>query len=433
MHKLIWLFLFLCLSLVLYISDFSSFLAKLERNIAQEMHRYFSLEQVEEKVHDRKHPLSVAIEQAAPLQVVDPVYYTSKLVPYEEFSIEFTVSGYIADIYTVYSYNSQNLSITIVNEKKVDAERGDKVKKGDILVQLRTIDYEKRLVSARAALNRALAHRRQVSLDLEKYRTLLESSAIARSEFDKLVEYLDAVVAREEAARAYLKQTMEELRNTTLFSPIDGIITEKYVHRGMLATAGSMAYTVADYSRMKAIFIVPDWFAEQLYLDGTFPVSIDGVGHSIIGHITGISPLTVAERPVFELELRFDNAYSFLQDDPIRHRTVSLLWRDSGLIIEKQGNLPTYQEIPAIPMSALVRPQGKDSGHAVFIVEKQAESTGEVSFYVRECLVKIGRVQGDKVEILSGIHIGDDVVVLGSERLYHGAVVRLLPELSHIP
>ncbi len=309
------------------------------------------------------------------------------------------------------------------NPRIIDADRGATVNKGDVLVQLRTTDYQRRVAAARGALNEALASRRQAILDLERYSTLLDSKAIAQAEYDQIVERVDAVKAKEEAARGNLAQAMEMLKDTTLFSPMDGIITQKSVQRGMHAEAGTAAYTVADFSRMKALFGVPDWLVRQIQVGDVLPVDVSVLGHVAQGQIVSISPSTDAQSRVFDVEIELDNADGAMKDG----MTASVLWRESGLMVDEQSLQESMEkDIPAVSMSAIMRPHGKNNGYAVFVVEKQDDSTQALR--VRERLVTIGRVEGDKVELLTGVQVGEQVVVLGATRLFDGATVRILPK-----
>lgn len=411
------LFFFICL-LLLCAYDTSLF-SQREPLLSKARDYAAPYENVQEEVYSGP-AFSVATEQVPPLQIMDQISYSTELAPYEEFFIYFHTDGYIADIYSVPSSHPD-----YTDSAKVDAAYGDKVKKGDILVQLSTVDHQKRIASAREALHKALAQSRQATLDLEQYRTLLESKAIARSEFDTRIEHIDAVKAEEEAARANLVKAMEALQDTALSSPIDGIITHTFVQRGMAAVAGALAYIIVDCSRMKALFIVPDWLVEQISVGTTLAVALRD-RERCEGQVTAIRPLFEAQSPVFELELCFANLHECML-----HETARLLLGENGLLIHEQTLSLSSQEILAVPMSALVRPHGQDGDHAVFIVEKTMDSTGTSTLYARECIVEIGRVQGDKVEILSGVQLGADVVVLGAERLFDGAPVRLLPKVSY--
>lgn len=366
--------------------------------------------------------LTVGTEKAAPLKTM--VRHTERLVPHEEMTILFRVDGYIADIYTV-SVDSENGI-----EQKTEAGCGVKVKKGDMLVQLRTGDYQNKVVVARGMLNRALASRRQASLDMERYRALLDSKAVSQAEYDQVVERVDAVKAKEEAARMRLAQAMAQLKDTALFAPMDGVITKKHVHVEQLVEAGSPAYTVADFSHMKVLFVVPDWLVTQLHVGDILPVDLPMLGRIAQGTIVSVVPTAGAEHHTFDVELALDNADEAMQEG----MTACILWNRSGLEVDEEALYAFRKEsakrkdIPAIAMSAIVHAQGNSTEYIVYVVEKQHDKKGAERFCVRERQVTIGRVDGDNVELLTGVAMDDEIVVLGASRLFDGAVVRILPK-----
>lgn len=366
--------------------------------------------------------LTVGTEKATPLKGM--VRHTERLVPHEEMTVLFRVDGYIADMYSV-SFESENGT-----EQKTEAGCGIKVKKGDILVQLRTGDYQNKVASARVALNKALASRRQASLDLERYRALLDSKAVSQAEYDQVVERVDAVKAKEEGARIRLAKTMEQLKDTALFAPMDGVIMQKHVHVGDFVEAGSPAYTIADLSRMKVLFVVPDWLVTQLHVGGTLLVDLPMLGQITLGTIVSVVPTAGAEHHTFDVELALDNADGAMQEG----MTAFIAWRESGLEVDEEAlyvfrkELAMRRDIPAIAMSAIVHVEGIRSGYAVYIVEKHYDKKGVERFCVRERQVTIGCVEGDNVELLTGVAVGDEIVVLGASRLFDGAVVRILPK-----
>lgn len=364
----------------------------------------------------------VATKKAEPLKAV--ARHTKILMPCEEVPVLFRVGGYIADMYMISFVSKDGV------EQKLEAKPGDKVKKGDLLVQLCTGDYQDKVASARGVFTKALASRRQACLDLERYRALLDSKAVGQAEYDQVVERVDAVKAKEESARIRLAKAMEQLKDTALFAPMDGVITQKHVHVGDLVEAGALAYTVADFSNMKVRFVVPDWLVTQLHVGDVLPVDLPALAYVAQGTIVRVVPSSGAGHHSFTLEIAIDNADAALQEG----MPASIIWHESGLDVDEAALYAFTQEsakneeIPAIAMSAIVHLEGTSSDYAVYVVEKQHDTQSVERFYVRERQVTIGRVDGDNVELLTGVAVGDEIVVLGTSRLFDGAQVRILPQ-----
>lgn len=355
----------------------------------------------EQGVREASRP--VGVEVAAPLEGVTGRRYTATLEPREQVSVAFRVGGYVEDILTV----SAGAEAKGNNARRVDAERGDRVRKGQVLARLRTTDYQGRVAAARGAVDEAVAARRQSALDLERLGTLLRDKAVAQADYDRAREKADATVAREEAARGRLAEALDQLRDTALICPLDGVLTKRSVERGTLATPGMVAYVVADMTRMKAVFGVPDTLVDAVRPGAHLDVLVPSVGVAQQGRVTAVSPAADKRSRIFDVEVTLDNAGGLLREG--MSATVELGGGSAG-------------PAPAVPLAAVVRPAGRAEGYAVFVVE---DVDGGTVAHERE--VVPGTVEGSRVELTQGVRPGERVVVLGATLLHDGEHVRVLP------
>lgn len=338
----------------------------------------------------------VGVQVAAPLEGVSGRRYTATLQPREQVAVAFRVGGYVEDILSVPGPAGG-----------VDADRGAAVRRGQVLARLRTTDYQARVATARAALAEAVAVRRQAGIDLERLSTLLRSKAVAQADYDKARERADSAVAREEAARGRLAEALEQLRDTAIISPLSGVITRRGVERGTLATPGHVAYEVADLSRMKAVFGVPDVVVGALRPGAMLEVRVAALDRVMEGSITAVSPAADKRSRIFDVEIGIPNVDQSLKDG--MSATVVLGAGEAG-------------PLPAVPLAAVVRPAGSTEGYAVFVVERRNEADVAV---LRT--VQLGAVEGSNVELLEGVRVGEPVVVLGATLLRDGEPVKVLP------
>lgn len=367
----------------------------------------------------------VGVEAAAPLEGVTGRRYTATLEPREQVSVAFRVGGYVEDILTVpVSSSVQNATRVQTGAavpgadartpaaktgqaRRVDAERGDAVRRGQVLARLRTADYQGRVAAARGALDETVAARRQAGIDLERLTVLLRDKAVAQSEYDKAREKADATTAREEAARGRLAEALDQLRDTALICPLDGVITMRDVERGALATPGKVAYVVADLSRMKAVFGVPDSLVDAMHPGASLDVRVASVDVVRTGRVTAVSPAADKRSRVFDVEVTLDNPDGLLREGM------------SAVVVLGAGSAGPS---PAVPLSAVVRPAGKADGYAVFVVGDEGGTA-----VAQQRTVRLGTVEGSRVEIVEGLEAGERVVVLGATLLHDGERVRVLP------
>jgi RND family efflux transporter MFP subunit len=116
--------------------------------------------------------------------------------------------------------------------------------------------------------------------------------------------------------------------------------------------------------------------------------------------------------------------------DPASGTYTVELWLDSpdGLLREgmvAQVRLPAEEERrnPVVPRAALIR---SETGTAVFVVDR---GDGEPRAAARP--VRVGRSNAEKVEVLEGVSVGEEVVIDGLFALRHGAPV-LVEKTSYV-
>ncbi len=195
------------------------------------------------------------------------------------------------------------------------------------------------------------------------------------------------------------KLTYENLlENTTLVSPISGVITARNYDNGDMV-GGQPIFVVQQISPAKVIINV----SENLYsyLKKGMPVSIelDAIPEQTFeGKIHRITPSIDAATHTFPVEIIIPNGKE--QIKPGMYARVTM----------KYGTRPNV----VVPDRAVVKMLG--SGDRFIYVYK---ADGTVSYQK----VELGRRMQDKYEILSGIADGDEVVVTGQAALKDGMAV----------
>jgi hypothetical protein len=75
-----------------------------------------------------------------------------------------------------------------------------------------------------------------------------------------------------------------------------------------------------------------------------------------------------------------------------------------------------------VPMHSIVRPPDDPRGYAVYLLEQENDRT-----IARLKSVEIGPVVGDEVSVKSGLRDGGKVIVRGSDIVYDGEAVSIVP------
>ena len=304
----------------------------------------------------------------------------------------------------------------------IGVEEGQQVKSGNFLLKLESTQYEAnadrdraRIQSLRADQIRAEAvknrddgfYKRQIRLfDAELISTETLESAKANYEISKA--NCDAILYQIRQAQASLESTLDVLKKTEYYAPIDGIITSLRVEEGETALVGTMnnpgtvLMTIADLSVMEVEVEVDETDVVGVRIGQTSEVKIDAYpDKTIMGTVTEIGSsalLTTAsadESKDFKVVVTLEDPPSDLKPG---------LSASADIIIAKK------EDVLAVPISALVlKDKATESGNA----ENEQE---EGVFIVQESRVKFvpteKGIMGELlIEITSGLDEGQDVVV----------------------
>ena len=312
---------------------------------------------------------------------------------------------------------SANVMGQIVN---LAVREGDRVAKGDFLLQIDQTQLEATAAGAAASLN-ALFHDRDATRasavdaqrTLERAQRSFDDELIPISELDRARTALDAAEAQVQAieqriaqARATLAGARDTLSKTKIVAPIAGTVTRLPVEEGEVAVIGTMnnpgtvLMTISDMSVVEAVMEVDETDIPQVRLGQLAEVTIDAYGDEVFeGVVTevGSSPIETRTSEAINFEVKIQ-----LTEPP---ETVRPGFSCSADVITD-----TREDVVAAPIQSLVvrekpaegggRPQEEEG---LYLFDAEA---GTVAF----AAVETGITGDTEIEIVSGLEAGQEVV-----------------------
>ena len=176
-----------------------------------------------------------------------------------------------------------NRSVTLATRimgriTRINADEGEAVKQGEVLVELDDTEYQARLKVAQAAVERAdaeLAHRQRTRKRLEK---LAQDDNISRDAIDEAIYALEVAAANVKAARAEIESIESTLAETRIKAPFDAVVIAKHAETGLVTQPGQALYEIQDQSRLKFRARVKERDLVHIKIDDRASITITALG-----------------------------------------------------------------------------------------------------------------------------------------------------------
>ncbi|HUY28079.1 MAG TPA: efflux RND transporter periplasmic adaptor subunit [Candidatus Binataceae bacterium] len=129
---------------------------------------------------------------------------------------------------------------------------GDQVKRGQVVCQIEDIDLRNQLSQARANLEKALADVAEARRDFARDQKLFAEHIIPAKERDDAETTVAQDIAAVASARANVSLYQDQLKDTKVVSPVDGVVVNKALEVGEWVTPGTPILTIDDLSTIWA-------------------------------------------------------------------------------------------------------------------------------------------------------------------------------------
>jgi multidrug efflux pump subunit AcrA (membrane-fusion protein) len=291
----------------------------------------------------------------------------------------------------------------------VFASAGARVRRGQTLIALDGRELEANAARARATLAAAVASARAADADVaaadsavtmaratgDRIRTLIDKRSATAQEWDQASTGLQGAEARAGAARAQaaaaraardaaeanLQVAQTSLSYATIVAPFDGVVAERLVDPGTMATAGLPLIVVEDPSVLRLHVLADEFRARTIAVDQAAEARLDEASEWCAARVVEIGRVDPA-------------SHNFL----IKLELAMPPGARSGLF-GRARFISGERRTPAVPVEAIVR-----RGQLAFVFVVTPEHVARLRPVVT------GDTAGNRVEVLSGLADGDVVV-----------------------
>jgi len=143
---------------------------------------------------------------------------------------------------------------------------GDRIKRGQVVCEVEYVDLHNQLVKAQADVVKATADLAQARRDLDRTNKLFAEQIVSVKQRDDALTAVDETQAALASARAMVSYYQDQLRDTKILAPVDGVVVNKALQVGEWVTPGTPILTVDDLSTIWARVDVEETDLGSLYI-----------------------------------------------------------------------------------------------------------------------------------------------------------------------
>lgn len=286
------------------------------------------------------------------------------------------------------------------NLVSIQARSGDRVRAGQVMMEIDSAKQDATVASARATEQQKLAVFQYNQTEVERQRKLFDEGVTSRDALDQAEQAFRNSQADYESARATTLSQEKELGYYRIAAPFDGIVGDIPVHLGDYVSSSTLLTTVDANKDLEAYIYVPTELSPRLRKG--LAVEIDDNSGKLIERtaIDFISPQVnnplqgvLVKAPVHSQQLR-----------TLQLVQARIVWSTAP--------------VPVVPVLAVTRLGGQTF---VYVAEGH-----DGKYVAKQRPISIGDTVGNNYAVLNGLSGGEKVIVSGTQFLTDGAPVQPL-------
>ncbi len=269
--------------------------------------------------------------------------------------------------------------------RQIEVNPGDLVQADQLLVTLDDRDFQAQLRAAEAAVDGVRADLAVRQRDHARYQQMLTEGAVTREDYDRVAGIFQVAQAQFQRAQQQLEQAQVLLSYTQIRAQEDGIVSDRFAEPGDLAAPGKPLLAIHDPQQLELHASVRETLAARIQLGMPLRATVESASLDTVGTVREIIPQAEAASRTVLVKVTLPSE------------------QVSGLYIGTFGRLE-------IPVGELQR---------TVIDARAVQTIGQLNVVdvvgddgsLERRFIRVGQRFGDRVEVLSGLHLDERVAV----------------------
>ena len=321
-----------------------------------------------------------------------------------------TIADQVRSYGTVKAQDLVSVSPQVSNRlTDIYVDLGDTVEAGQLMAKIYDKTFRDQLSQAQAQLAQSRIALRRDSAQFERQRQLLEMDLVSDSEYEIALATYRNTMAQLESARASLTQAQENFNFTEVRAPVNGVVVSRSLEEGDLAPSGQTLFELASDSGFETRIFLPvqDWRSVRIGQSVQLRVSNEA-SVSATGIVSRKSPQLDPTTGLGEVVITLTQVGGSIYSGVLAENLINIQTNDNAVVIPRSALVEVVETV--------VNPESNtielERSYSVFV--SKGDSMAE-----RRTL-ELGIEQGDRIEVLSGLQPGDNIVITGQQGLEEG-------------
>jgi membrane fusion protein (multidrug efflux system) len=285
-------------------------------------------------------------------------------------------------------------------------DRGDRVKRGQLVALVRPSDLPDLLAASRGALAQTQASLSLAETNYERARTLAPNGIVSQQELQSASAALASAQAAQAAAQSQVSALAVRLGELRINSPVDGVVAARKLDPGAMVglVSGATILTIARIDVLRVLVAVTEKDVPRVHIGQDAHVELDALpGKSHAGKVVRMAPeIDPATRTL--------DAVVLLHNE--REELRSGMFGHASIVVD------THPRAPIVPAQAV-----QMSGGRAYVYVMAGDQ-------VQRRSIETGVDGGTWLEVQSGLSEGEEVVTAGVDVLSDGASVRAVRDVD---
>ncbi|MBK8943971.1 MAG: efflux RND transporter periplasmic adaptor subunit [Ignavibacteriae bacterium] len=339
-----------------------------------------------------------------------------KIVPVKVFNVKLdNIENFVKATGTI-TAGEDVIVYSKVSEKIINiyVKPGDRISQGqNIAVQYNAL-FKQSVDAAETSVKSAQAQLNLALQEFNRIKNLYEQKAISSQQFDQIKTQYESAELGLQAAKVQLQQAKEQFDNSFIKAPFSGVVASLYIEKNQMLPAGLPVAQIINSNSMKAKVKIPSSEISGIFKGQSVSIELPSIPNKIYeGTVVQIDHAVDQISKNLQVEVSLNKIHPEIKSGMFGEFLIKTSIKENRIIIPENS----IQSRTEVKIDRETGTQKSIKKYFVFVIKNGKADLVEV---------KTGINNDGRTEIISGLNVGDTIVVVGHNIVKTGDKVKII-------